>query len=159
MPLLNDLHHMTFLTGDMDTLISFYERIFDARVTFDRTEEDPPRRRHAFIEVGPHTVLHPFQVDGVDLPGRQPIFARGRLDHFAFNAASEEAFLEIRRRLIAEGAHSTEGGLITDMGSMWSFTFYDPDGAWQELMWVKPGAPYNSGITRPAEWKLIDPDT
>lgn len=33
MPLLNDLHHMTFLTGDMDRLISFYERMFDARVT------------------------------------------------------------------------------------------------------------------------------
>ena len=35
MRLLNDLHHMTFLTGDMDRLISFYERIFDATVTFD----------------------------------------------------------------------------------------------------------------------------
>ena len=158
MRLLNDLHHMTFLTGDMDRLISFYERVFDATVTFDRTEEDPPRRRHAFIEIGPHTVLHPFQVDGVDPPPRQPIFARGRLDHFALNAASEEAFLEIRRRLIAEGAHSTEGGLITDMGSMWSFTFYDPDGGWQEVMWVKPGAPYNSGITRPGEWEMIDPN-
>jgi predicted lactoylglutathione lyase len=67
---------------------------------------------------------------------------------FAFNAASEEAFLEIRRRLIAEGAHLTEGGLVTDMGSMWSFTFYDPDGGWHEVMWVKPGAPYNSGMTR-----------
>jgi catechol 2,3-dioxygenase-like lactoylglutathione lyase family enzyme len=68
MPLLNDLHHMTFLTGDMDRLIGFYERVFDARVTFDRTEGDPPRRRHAFIEIGPQTVLHPFQVNGVDPP-------------------------------------------------------------------------------------------
>jgi hypothetical protein len=76
-------------------------------------------------------VLHPFQVDEVDPPPREPIFGRGRLDHFALNAASEEAFLEIRRRLIADGAHSTEGGLATDMGSMWSFTFYDPDGGWQ----------------------------
>jgi catechol 2,3-dioxygenase-like lactoylglutathione lyase family enzyme len=55
---------MTFLTADMDRLIAFYERIFDARVTFDRTEEDPPRRRHAFIEVGPHTVLHPRKHSG-----------------------------------------------------------------------------------------------
>ncbi len=54
MPLLNDLHHVTFLTGDMDRLIAFYERVFDARVTFDRIEEDPPRRRHAFIEVSGH---------------------------------------------------------------------------------------------------------
>lgn len=48
--LCNDLHEMTFLTGDMDRLIAFYEQIFDARVTFDRVEEDPPRRRHAFID-------------------------------------------------------------------------------------------------------------
>jgi catechol 2,3-dioxygenase-like lactoylglutathione lyase family enzyme len=142
----------------MDRLISFYERVFDARVTFDRTEEGPQRLRHAFIEVGPHTVLHPFQVEGVDPPGRQAMFARGRLDHFALNAASEEAFREIRRRLIAEGAHATEDGLVTDMGSMWSFSFYDPDGGWSEVMWVKPGAPDNSGHTSPDEWQMIDPD-
>jgi catechol 2,3-dioxygenase-like lactoylglutathione lyase family enzyme len=28
--LVNDLHHMTFLTADLDRLIAFYERIFDA---------------------------------------------------------------------------------------------------------------------------------
>jgi catechol 2,3-dioxygenase-like lactoylglutathione lyase family enzyme len=156
--LLDDLHHIAFLTADMDRLIAFYERIFDARVTFDRTEEDPPRRRHVLIEVGPHTVLHPFEVDGVEPPGRQPIFARGRIDHLAFNASTEEAFREIRRRLIAEGAHSTEGGLVTDMGSCWSFTFYDPDDAWHEVMWIKPGYEHTAGFTRPAEWEMIDLD-
>jgi len=39
MALVNDPHHMTFLTADMDRLIAFYERIFDARVTLDREEE------------------------------------------------------------------------------------------------------------------------
>jgi catechol 2,3-dioxygenase-like lactoylglutathione lyase family enzyme len=53
MPLLSGLHHMTFLTGDMDRLISFYERVFDAVVTFDRTEQDPPRRRHALSRSAP----------------------------------------------------------------------------------------------------------
>ena len=53
MALVNDLHHMTFLTADMDRLIAFYERIFDARVTFDREEEGGVR--HAFIEIGPQT--------------------------------------------------------------------------------------------------------
>jgi len=165
MALLNDLHHMTFITGDMDRLIAFYQRIFDAQVTFDRVEKDPPewqrrrgRLRHAFIEVGPHTVLHPFEVEDLEPPGREPMFSRGRLDHFGLNASSEEAFREIRRRLIAEGANSTEGGLVTDMGSMWSFSFYDPDGGWHELMWVKPGAPFNSGLTPPGEWEMIDLD-
>jgi catechol 2,3-dioxygenase-like lactoylglutathione lyase family enzyme len=55
--LLNGLHHMTFVTADLDRLIAFYERIFDARVTFDRTEEDPPpRRRHAFISIETHGI-------------------------------------------------------------------------------------------------------
>jgi catechol 2,3-dioxygenase-like lactoylglutathione lyase family enzyme len=159
MTLLEDLHHMTFLTADLDRLSGFYERIFDARVTFDRVEEDPPpRRRHALIEIGPHTVLHPFEVEGVEPPGRrEPIFGRGRLDHFALNAASEEAFREIRRRLIAEGANATESGLVTDMGSMWSFSFHDPDEGWHEVMWVKPGVPLE-GHKGPAEWKMIDLD-
>ena len=53
--------------------------------------------RHAFIEIGPHTVLHPSEVPAAEVPGRQPMFERGRLDHFALNAVSEEAFREIRR--------------------------------------------------------------
>jgi hypothetical protein len=32
-----------------------------------------------------------------------PMFQRGRLDHFALSAASEEAFWELRRRLVAPG--------------------------------------------------------
>jgi catechol 2,3-dioxygenase-like lactoylglutathione lyase family enzyme len=149
--LLDDLHHMTFLTADMDRLISFYERIFDARVTLDREDDG---RRHAFIEIGSHTVLHPFEVQG-EVRGRQPIFERGRLDHFALNAASEEAFREIRRRLIAEGANATEGGLVTDMGSLLSFSFHDPDDAWHEVIWVKPDAG-EEGFKRPSEWTMID---
>jgi catechol 2,3-dioxygenase-like lactoylglutathione lyase family enzyme len=154
MALLSDIHHMTFVTADMDRLISFYERVFDARVTLDIEEEG---LRHAFIEIGPHTVLHPFQVPGVEVPGSQGIFERGRLDHFGLNAASEEAFREIRRRLVAEGAGATEGNLVTDMGSMLSFSFTDPDGAWHEVMWVKPGVSLEQGF-RVAEWKLIEVD-
>ena len=152
--LVSDLHHMTFLTADLDRLIAFYERIFDAHVTLDRVDNG---RRHAFIEIGPHTVLHPFEVPESHVPGRQVMFERGRLDHFALNAVSEEAFLEIRRRLIAEGAHATEDGLVTDMGSMWSITFHDPDGAWQEVIWVKPGVALEE-TGRPGEWTMIDPE-
>jgi catechol 2,3-dioxygenase-like lactoylglutathione lyase family enzyme len=153
--LVDDLQHMTFLTADMDRLIAFYERIFDARVTLDREDDG---RRHAFIEIGPHTMLHPFEVPGAQVPGRQPIFERGRLDHFALNAASEEAFREIRRRLIAEGAHATEGGLVTDMGSMLSISFHDPDDGWHEVIWVKPEAAPGEGPASPGEWKMIELD-
>ena len=47
MQLLNDIHHLTFITADMNRLICFYERIFGARVTVDLEEEG---LRHAFIE-------------------------------------------------------------------------------------------------------------
>jgi catechol 2,3-dioxygenase-like lactoylglutathione lyase family enzyme len=151
--LVDGLQHMTFLTADLDRLIAFYERNFDARVTLDREDNGV---RHAFIDVGGGCVLHPFQVPGAEVPGRQPIFERGRLDHFALNASSEEAFREICRRLTAEGANSTEGGLVTDMGAMLSFSYYDPDGAWHEVMWVKPGAPPED-LTSPPDWRLIEP--
>jgi catechol 2,3-dioxygenase-like lactoylglutathione lyase family enzyme len=85
LPLLNDIHHLTFITSDLDRLIALYERVFGARVTVDLEEGG---LRHAFIEVGPHTVLHPFEVPGVEPPSSQPMFQRGRLDHFALNAAS-----------------------------------------------------------------------
>ena len=102
MTLLNGIHHLTFLTADMDRLISFYQRVFDARVTLDLEEEG---LRHAFIEVGPTTVQHPFQVPGVEVPQEAlPMFQRGRLDHFALCASSEESFRELRRRVVAEGA-------------------------------------------------------
>jgi catechol 2,3-dioxygenase-like lactoylglutathione lyase family enzyme len=147
-------HHVAFLTADLDRLIAFYERIFDAEVIGDREDGG---RRHALIAMGEHTVLHPFEVPADRVPGRQAMFERGRLDHLAFNAATQDAFLEIRRRLIAEGAHATEGGLVTHMGgSVWSFSFHDPDGMWGEVMWMPPGASFDD-IKRPPEWEMIDP--
>jgi catechol 2,3-dioxygenase-like lactoylglutathione lyase family enzyme len=152
--LVADLHHMTFLTADLDRLIDFYVRIFDAKVTLDRVNNG---RRHAFIEIGPHTVLHPFEVPASVIPGRQEIFQRGRLDHFALNATSAEAFLEIRRRLLAEGVYAIEDGLVTDMGAMWSLSFHDPDDAWQEVIWVKPDASLDD-FKDLSEWEMIDPE-
>jgi catechol 2,3-dioxygenase-like lactoylglutathione lyase family enzyme len=148
---LNDIHHLTFITADMDRLIAFYERVFGARVTVDLEEEG---LRHTFIEVGTHTVLHPFQVPGVQLPASGPMFQRGRLDHFALNAASEEAFRELRRRVVAEGAGN---GVVTDMGSLLSFGFTDPDGGEHEVVWVKPSVPVGAGLRR-ANWKKVEMD-
>jgi catechol 2,3-dioxygenase-like lactoylglutathione lyase family enzyme len=138
MQLLDDIHHLTFVTADMDRLIDFYERVFDAQVTVDLEEEG---LRHVFIEVGPHTVLHPFQVPGVEPPGYQTMFERGRLDHFGLNAASEDAFLELRRRVILEDAGDGE---VTD-----------PDGGAHEVIWVKPKVPAEATLPR-AEWTAVN---
>ena len=149
MRLLNGINHLTFLTSDMDRLISFYERVFGARVAVDLEEEG---LRHALIEVGPNTMLHPFRVPGVEPPGRQPFFQRGRLDHFALDAASEEAFRELRRRVVAEGASDSE---VTDMGSLLLFSFLDPDQGRHEVVWRKPGVPVEAGLRR-AEWRTAE---
>jgi catechol 2,3-dioxygenase-like lactoylglutathione lyase family enzyme len=152
---LDGLHHVGFLTADLGRLIAFFGRVFDANVTFDREENG---HRHAFIDVGGGAVLHAFEAPRHKVPGRQPIFERGRLDHVAFNAASEDAFRELRRRLIAEGAQATGGGLVTEMGpSVWSFSFYDPDGAWHEVMWAGPRARVED-VKSPPEWKMIELD-
>jgi len=147
--LVNDIHHLTFLTADMDRLIAFYASIFDAHVIKDMAEEG---LRHAFIQIGPHTLLHPFQIPGIDPPGPQPIFQRGRLDHFALNAASEEAFRELHRRVVAHGASNGE---VIDMGSQLQFTFEDPDGGQHEVAWNRPGIPFGAGSER-ANWKTIE---
>lgn len=151
MTLLNDIHHLTFLTADMDRLIAFYQRVFEAKVTLDLAEEG---LRHVFIEVGPYTVLHPFQVFGVEPPAHQPpMFQRGRLDHFALNAASQGAFHELRRRLVSEG---TSDGVVTDMGSLLIFTFTDPDGGVHEVVWSKPGIPVEATLKR-VDWTTSEP--
>lgn len=150
MALSNGIHHLTILTADIDRLVGFYRRVFDADVNLDLEEDG---LRHAFIELGPHTVLHPFQVPGVDVAqGGIPMFGRGRLDHFALNAPSEEAFEEMRRRVVAEGASRGE---VTDMGSLLIFTFADPDGAENEVVWMKPGVPVEQTLPR-SQWTTAD---
>lgn len=152
MTLAHGVHHATFLTEDVDRLTAFYERVFDARKTLDMTEEGV---RHVFLEVGPATVLHPFQIlAGIALPpapGR--MFERGRLDHFALLAASEQAFTEIRRRLEIEGAAD---GPVRDMRTMWIMGFHDPDGLYVEVVWRKPGISDAETLPR-ADWATVEP--
>jgi predicted lactoylglutathione lyase len=76
----------------------------------------------------------------------------GRLDHFALNAASEEAFLELRKRVIAEGAGD---GVVTDMGVLLTFSFTDPDEGWHEVVWTKPEPPAGASGRR-SEWTTVE---
>jgi catechol 2,3-dioxygenase-like lactoylglutathione lyase family enzyme len=80
--LVEGIHHITFLTEDIERLSAFYERVLGARKTLDMTEEG---MRHVFLEVGPTTVLHLFQLlDEPPLPEAPgTMFQRGRTDHFA----------------------------------------------------------------------------
>jgi len=150
MSLVGGVHHVTFLTEDIDRLAAFYERVFDAGKTLGMTEEGV---RHVFLEVGVATVLHPFQIiDGPALPDAPgTMFQRGRLDHFALSAASKEAFGEIRRRLQSEAALDGE---VRDMRTMWILGFQDPDGFYVEVIWRKPDSPDSETLER-AHWTAV----
>jgi catechol 2,3-dioxygenase-like lactoylglutathione lyase family enzyme len=108
----------------MDRLISFYERIFDARVTLEGEEAG---LRHAFIEIGPHTVLHPFEVPGVGVPG-----------------LSRDPPPPHRRR-----GERDRGADWSPTWAMLSFSFHDPDDGWHEVMWVKPDGAEEGSLTVP----------
>jgi catechol 2,3-dioxygenase-like lactoylglutathione lyase family enzyme len=151
MSLLDGVHHLTFLTEDIDRLAEFYERVFGAGKTLDMTEAGV---RHVFLAVGQATVLHPFQLlDGQTLPEAPgTMFDRGRLDHFALAAPSEEAFRELRRRLESEGAAD---GDVRDMTTMWIMGFHDPDGFYGEVIWRKPNIPDAETLPH-AQWETVE---
>ncbi len=65
------------------------------------------------------------------------MFGRGRLDHIGLQAASLEAFEEIRRRLLARGACDE---FVTDFGPVLSLFFRDPDGLEAEVCVPNPDA-------------------
>ena len=79
-----------------------------------------------------------FQLPGNTEADRQtPMFERGRIDHMGLQAASLEAFEEIRRRLIARGAADE---FVTDFGPILSLFFRDPDGLEGEVCVPNPDA-------------------
>ncbi len=139
MALLAGINHVAFISGDIDGLKDFYARIFDAECVLDEVLPRGPKgenNRHAFIAVGSSCVLHPFEFKGDRWLERMPIFDRGRMDHIALQAASKEAFDQIRQRLIDEGASD---GTITDFGHVVSVFFRDPDGMEAEVAYWKDG--------------------
>lgn len=134
--LLNGVNHVAILTNDAPGLHAFYHEVFDATVS--RDAEEAPGVRLSFIDIGPHTELNVFQVDGnVEAQRQTPMFGRGRIDHLGLQAASLDAFEEIRRRLIARGASDE---FVTDFGPVLSLFFRDPDGLEGEVCVANPDA-------------------
>ena len=140
------LNHVATLTNDAARLHAFYEEVFDAEVVRDAPEvEGEDSVRLSIIKVGPWAELNVFQIEGNNEADRQvPMFGRGRLDHFALQAASIEAFEVIRERLIARGSADS---FVTDFGPVLSIFFRDPDGLEGEVCVTNPDAV--PGVTHP----------
>lgn len=136
------IDHVAVLTSDLDRFVTFYEEVFDARVE-GRLADDGLRM--VVLRLSPISELNVFEVDGNDEATRQvPMFRRGRLDHFAFRAASLEAFDVLRDRLIERGCTD---GFVTDFGHVLSVFFRDPEGLEAEVCVANPDA--EPGVVKP----------
>src|SRR5437868_14690042 len=132
--LLDGVNHVGMLTQDTDRLSQFCSDIFDAPPA--RTVEEQPELKLSFIDIGEGRELNVFEIKGSTEAERQtPMFGRGRLDHIGLQAASLEAFEEIRRRLMARGAADD---FVTDFGPVLSLFFVDPDGLEGEVLVANP---------------------
>jgi catechol 2,3-dioxygenase-like lactoylglutathione lyase family enzyme len=141
--LLNGFNHVALLTNDTDRLVSFYREVFDAKV--DGQQQENEHVRLTFIRVGEAAELNVFEVAGNTEAERQtPMFGRGRLDHLGLQAASLEAFDEIRDRLMSRGAADA---FVTDFGPVLSVFFRDPDGLEGEVCVANPDA--RPGVQNP----------
>jgi catechol 2,3-dioxygenase-like lactoylglutathione lyase family enzyme len=143
--LLSGINHVAVLTQDTDRFHAFYGEVFGATVFADQptnADEGEPPGRLSFVTIGPHTQFNVFELP-VPAPDHTPMFGRGPIDHIGLQAESQEAFDEIRRRLIERGATD---GFVTDFGVAISLVFIDPDGLEGEVLLDKPG-------TGPADMK------
>ena len=134
--LLNGVNHVAIITNDTARLTTFYRDVFEAEVDGQMAESDDVRL--TFIRIGESAELNVFEITGNTEADRQtPMFGRGRIDHLGLQAASLEAFEEIRRRLIARGASDE---FVTDFGQVLSVFFRDPDGLEGEVCVSNPDA-------------------
>jgi len=137
--LLDGINHVAVITNDTERLQRFYEEVFDATIKRDGPELEANQQvRLTVINVGPHSELNVFEIDGNTEADRQvPMFGRGRLDHIGLQAADLDAFETIRERLIARGAADD---YVTDFGPILSLFFRDPDGLEGEVCVANPDA-------------------
>jgi catechol 2,3-dioxygenase-like lactoylglutathione lyase family enzyme len=134
--LLNGFNHVATLTRDTERLCAFYEEVFEAKTVRGISNGDGLEL--TFIDISPTAQFNVFEIDGNAEAERQtPMFGRGRIDHFGLEAASLEAFEEIRRRLIERGAADE---FVTDFGPVLSLFFTDPDGLEGEVCVQNPDA-------------------
>jgi len=143
--LLDGVNHVAIITDDTERLVRFYKEVFDATVSH---QEQIGPGTLTMIDVGPRSELNVFELRGDAAPDltRGSMFAHGPIDHIGLQAANRDAFVEIRRRLVARGASD---GFVTDFGRAHSVFFIDPDGLEGEvLLWLShdgethpPGTP------------------
>ena len=134
--LLDGINHVAILTADTERFVGFYRDVFGAEVA--GTQDMDGMGTLTFVRLGEQAEINLFEVQGNTEAERQtPMFGRGRIDHIGLQAASVEAFEEIRDRLMARGAADD---FVTDFGPVLSVFFRDPDGLEGEVCVANPDA-------------------
>jgi catechol 2,3-dioxygenase-like lactoylglutathione lyase family enzyme len=134
--LVDGFNHVAILTGDTERFVRFYEEVFGAEVVGEM--QMGGEGLLTFVRIGQQAEINLFEVYGNTESERQvPMFGRGRIDHLALQAASLEAFDEIRQRLIQRGVSDE---FVTDFGPVLSVFFRDPDGLEGEVCVANPDA-------------------
>jgi len=140
--LLDGVNHVAILTSDTERFVNFYRDVFEAEV--EGTNDIGGEGTLSFVKIG-RAEINLFELHGNSEAQRQtPMFGRGRIDHLGLQAASLEAFEEIRRRLIERGAADE---FVTDFGPILSLFFTDPDGLEGEVCVANPDA--KPGVSNP----------
>jgi catechol 2,3-dioxygenase-like lactoylglutathione lyase family enzyme len=124
MPLTRGFNHVATITADLDRIVGFYRRVFDAETTFEMAATDN-HRRMAILDLGGSALNITEQPADTIIGDRTRSGARGPIDHYGISVASLETLEEVRARLMAAGA---DIGEIQRLGASWSLFFRDPDG-------------------------------
>jgi catechol 2,3-dioxygenase-like lactoylglutathione lyase family enzyme len=126
MPVTIGFNHVATLTTDMDLTVRFYEKAFDAVVTFEvKARDDHPWMK--ILDLGGGAALNVFEVPADEIIGeRRRQGGRGAIDHYALAVDSRGTLETVKKRLADAGAQ--EVGDIQRLGDEWSLFFRDPDG-------------------------------
>jgi catechol 2,3-dioxygenase-like lactoylglutathione lyase family enzyme len=153
MQLVEGISHVATVTDDLDRLVAFYQRVFDADTSEVMEEEG---LRHQFVLLGDRVALHAFELSWAAPEQRFEMFDRGRLDHFGVTAPNMEALLELRARLLAEndGAGATDARII-DFGALYSLHYADPDGVQLEINVFKEDWTTRE-MSKRVDWKTVE---
>ncbi|MFT4039564.1 MAG: VOC family protein [Thermomicrobiales bacterium] len=131
-PLLANVSHIALVTPDLARLSTFYVDIFGGAVA---SSTGRPAWK-CTIQLTASTALHLYEVPAEHARTRGDLpYDEGSINHFALEAASPEAFLTIRERLMA-GGYTDSAVMAAPYG--YSINAVDPDGLYIEITLARP---------------------
>ena len=110
MPVTVGFNHVATLTTDMDLTVRFYERVFEAVVTFEVPKRDD-RPWMKILDLGGGAALNVFEVPLEEIIGdRRRQGGRGAVDHYALAVESRAILETVKERLVSAGASGRSNG-------------------------------------------------